>query len=68
MQIAQEADTTQQLFDALKSSKFVQSLKVTPQDLQWALNCVYSRSFAVPKPFGELHLPPITTYFTDLLT
>lgn len=67
MQIAQEADATQQLFDALKSSKFVQSLKVTPRDLQWALNCVYSRSFAVPRPFGELHLLPIAPHFSLIL-
>lgn len=54
MQIAQEGDAVQQLFEGLRSSKFVESLKVTPQDLQWALNCVYSRSFAVPKPIGKL--------------
>lgn len=59
LQIAQEADATKELFNALKQHSFVRTLKVTQQDLQWALNCAHSRSFAVPRPFGKPLLMPL---------
>ena len=39
------------------NSAFMRTLNVTLEDQLWALDCVHSRSFAVPQAISKAHIP-----------
>ena len=53
----------QHLHNQYRDSRFSRRFNVTLEDRSWALDCVRSRSVAVPHPLSEL-MPQFTPQFT----